>query len=128
MSDNVIIKEIFIHTSVEKVFKSFTDVDTLLSWHGKEAELNPVPGGIYKVVFEDGTTIIGNYIEVIPNKKLIYTARYGDVNSEITILFSERDGGTHIHLTQVFDPGQDISSFDGGWDYFLGLLVERWGR
>lgn len=126
MSDNKLVKEIHIKAPVEKVFASFTDEVTLLSWHGKEATLEPYPGGIYKVVFEDGTTIIGKYKEVIPNEKLVYTARYGDVDSEITILFTHVDNGTHIHLTQVFSSGQDITSFDGGWDYFLGLLVKRW--
>ena len=126
MGDHILTKEIFIKAPVEKVFMSFTDEETLLSWHGKKAQLEPRSGGIYKVVFEDGTTILGKYIEVVPNEKLIYSARYGDVDSVITIVFTAIDNGTLLQLTQVFDKGQDISSFDGGWDHFLGLLADRW--
>ena len=115
-------KNIWIDAPLESVYNCFTKSEAMLAWHGKEVELNPVPGGVYKVVFEDGTVILGQYLSVDPLKKVVYTASYGNVSSVITVEFFEEDGGTRLKLEQVFDPGQDISSFDAGWDYFLGLL------
>ena len=48
---NVLHKEIWIKASLEKVFAHFTKSEAMLEWLGKEVELDPVPGGIYRVVF-----------------------------------------------------------------------------
>lgn len=100
----------------------------MLAWHGKEVEVNPVPGGIYKVIFADGTTILGEYKEVSPYSRVIYSANYNGVDSLITIDFLPRDGGTLIKLQQEFDPEQDTSSFDQGWNYFLQILQDHFGE
>ena len=126
MSSNFITKEIWINASVEEVFASFTKAGAMLKWHGKEVETNPIPGGIYRVVFENGDTILGEFKKVEPGKKVVYSARYMEVESVVTITFSEEGGGTKVELYQEFSPDQDISSFKQGWDYFLGLLKEYW--
>ncbi len=126
MSGNFITKEIWIKASVQEVFDSFTNAEAMLKWHGKEVETNPVVGGIYRVVFENGDTIIGEFKEVVPGKKVVYSARYMEVDSVVTISFTEEDGGTRVELYQEFAPDQDISSFKEGWGYFLGLLKEYW--
>lgn len=120
--DNILYKEIWIKASIEDVFNCFTKSEAMLTWHGKEVELNPTSGGIYKVVFEDGTVILGMYKEVEHNKKVVYTASYGNVESLITVDFIKENGGTKIKLKQEFTSGQDTLSFDHGWDYFLGIL------
>lgn len=122
--NNILHKEIWIKSSIEKVFDCFTKSEAMLAWHGKEIELNPVPGGIYKVVFEDGTVILGTYKEVIPHKRVVYTASYGNVDSLIEIDFAEEKDGVRIKLKQTFALDQNISSFQGGWDYFLDMLKD----
>ena len=124
--NNYLFKEIWIKAPVEKVFACFTQAEAMLSWHGKEITLDPVPGGIYKVVFEDGSFILGEYKEVLSNQRVVYTANYNEVSSIITVTFTEKDGGTLLKLKQEFQPNQDIRPFDQGWDYFLGLLRDLW--
>ncbi|NET34403.1 MAG: SRPBCC domain-containing protein [Cyanothece sp. SIO1E1] len=128
MKTNSIHKEIWINAPIERAFASFTDAEAMLAWHGKEIEVNPVPGGIYKVTFEDGTTILGEYKEVSPHSRVIYSANYNGVDSLITIDFLPRDGGTLIKLQQEFDPEQVTSSFDHGWNYFLQILQDHFGE
>ncbi len=122
--NNILTKEIWINTSIDSAFDCFTKSEAMLAWHGKEIELDPVPGGIYKVVFEDGTVILGAYKEVEQNKRVVYTAKYGNVESLIKVTFAEEDGGVRVKIKQEFSPDQDTSSFNEGWDYFLGLLRE----
>ncbi|GEM_PF-3210852 len=126
--NNVLHKEVWIDSNLEDVFAHFTNAEAMLKWHGKEVELDPVPGGIYKVTFENGTTIIGAYIEVEPNKRVLYSARYGNVDSTVEVRFEEERGGVRVKIRQEFETGQDLSSFDHGWDYFLHLLQLRWAR
>ncbi|MEO9802647.1 MAG: SRPBCC domain-containing protein [Reichenbachiella sp.] len=121
---NSLYKEIWIKAPVEKVFACFTEEKAMLTWHGKEVSSDPKPGGIYKVVFEDGTIILGEYREVELNKRVVYSASYGEVESVVYIDFILENEGTRVKLKQEFLPDQDISSFEGGWDYFLGLLKE----
>lgn len=121
---NILYKEIWIDAPIEKVFASFTEEEAMLTWHGKEVSSDPRPGGIYKVVFENGTTILGKYKEVVPNKRVVYSASYEEVTSVVSIDFISEKGGTAVKLKQEFSPKQDISSFKEGWDYFLGLLKD----
>ncbi len=122
MKSNFLFKEIWIKAPIEEVFACFTEEEAMLTWHGKEVTLNAVPGGIYKVIFENGTTIRGIYQEVVPLEKIVYTANYEGVDSVVTVQFVTQEGGTLVQLRQEFSPDQDIASFDYGWDYFLGIL------
>ena len=119
---NELKKAIWINAPIEEVFASFTDQDAMMEWHGKHVETNPVEGGMYRVVFENGTEINGSFVEVHPPTRLVYRASYGDVSSTVEINLVSVDGGTQVYLVQRFEADQDTSSFNEGWDYFLGLL------
>lgn len=123
--ENIPTKEIWIESSVEEVYKSFTQEEAMLEWHGKEVELNPVPGGIYRVVFENNDIILGEFKEVLENKYILYQANYGAVQTVVEIRLITEKGGTTILLKQEFLPKQDSSTFTMGWDYFLGILKKR---
>jgi len=119
---NVLVKEIWINAPVPEVFKCFTDAKAMAKWHGKVVELNPVPGGIYKVEFESGDIIVGEFKEIEINKRLLYIANYWNVQTIIEIRFTPDSNGTRLNVRQEFLPDQDTSSFSHGWDYFLGIL------
>lgn len=120
--NTILLKEIWINAPVAEVFRSFTQAEAMLAWHGKEVELNPVPGGIYRVVFENGDVIQGEFKEVEQNKRVLYRASYGNVDSVIEINFIAENEGTTVKLRQEFFAGGDFSTFSFGWDYFLGKL------
>jgi uncharacterized protein YndB with AHSA1/START domain len=120
--ENILLKEIWIKSPVGEVFKSFTNEEAMLEWHGKEVELNPTPGGVYRVVFENGDTINGHFKKLIENEYISYKANYSGVETEVEIELIAENGGTTIKLKQEFLPKQDSSSFNMGWDYFLGIL------
>ena len=121
-------KEIWINASPKKVFACFTDAEQMLSWHGKQVETNPTPGGIYRLVFENGDEINGIFKEVTRYSKVVYSANYAGVESVVTINLIPQNDGTLVKLRQVFSDQEDLSSFDHGWDYFLGLLAEKFAQ
>ena len=126
MDDNFITKELWINVPVEDVYRCFTEETSMLTWHGKEVELNPVPGGIYRVVFENGDVILGEFLEVIPCKKLWYKADYGAVSTKVEVHFVSENEGTTIKLRQEFLSSRDSSTFNAGWDYFLRILKSEY--
>ncbi len=123
--NKILRKEIWIKAPIDQVFDCFTKSEAMLTWHGKKVELNPVPGGVYRVVFENGTEIIGAFKQVIPNERIIYSARYGKVDSLIEINFVEEKNGVRIKIKQEFFLDQETSSFDHGWEYFLCILKQQ---
>jgi uncharacterized protein YndB with AHSA1/START domain len=48
-------REVRIDARPETVFACFTDPALLVGWKGLEATLDPVPGGIYRVVINSRT-------------------------------------------------------------------------
>ncbi len=120
-----ITKEIVISAPIERVFRCFTDQDELITWHGKEATIDPVPGGVYAVTFENGNTIQGVFLEVEPPNRIRYEASYMGVPTVVEVSFATIAQGTRVSLRQEFEPSQDTGPFSDGWDYFLARLSER---
>ena len=49
----VVEREVRIAARPETVFEFFTDPDKMVLWKGREADLDPQPGGIYRVEMGD---------------------------------------------------------------------------
>lgn len=119
-------KEIWIEAPVSDVYKCFTEAEAMLTWHGKEVELNPVPGGIYHVIFENGDEILGEFKELHLNERVVYFASYWGIDTLVEVDFIPKDDGTLVKLKQDFEPDVDLASFSHGWDYFLNRLEVLW--
>jgi uncharacterized protein YndB with AHSA1/START domain len=65
--------EVYIAARPETVFAYFTDPDKMVMWKGIEATLDPLPGGIYRVSINGRDVARGEYVEVIPNSRVVFT-------------------------------------------------------
>jgi len=99
----------------EKVFRAFTDPDAMASWlppYGfvcKVHALDAKVGGTYKMSFLNFSTgnshsFGGEYLEIVPGKRLKYTDRFDDPNLPgemiTTVTFTAVSCGTEIMVTQ----------------------------
>lgn len=99
----------------EKVFKAFTQPDAIASWlppYGfvcKVHAMDVKQGGSYKMSFLNFSTgnshsFGGEYLEIVPGKKLKYNDRFDDPNLPgemiTTITFTAVSCGTEMHVTQ----------------------------
>jgi uncharacterized protein YndB with AHSA1/START domain len=91
MTTNKVTLHRVLTASPEKVYKAFTDADALASWiapYGficKVHSMDLQVGGQYKMSFTNfGTgsshSFGGEYIEIIPNERLVYTDVFDDPN------------------------------------------------
>lgn len=99
----------------EKVFRAFTDPDAMASWlppygfvckvHSMDAKV----GGTYRMSFVNfstgnGHSFGGEYLEIVPGKKLKYTDRFDDPNLPgemiTTVTFTAVSCGTEMSVTQ----------------------------
>ena len=128
---------------VEKVFRAFTDADALARWlppEGFTAKVDSMDvqvGGKYKMSFTNFTTgqthgFGGEYREIVPNQRLVYTDMFDDPNLPgeilVTIIFKSVSCGTELRITQAGIP--DVIPLEScylGWQQslqFLAKLVE----
>lgn len=114
MANIVTLHRIF-SAPVEKVYKAFTDADAMAAWfppYGfvcKVHHMDMKMGGTYKMTFTNFTTghghsFGGEYVEIIPNKKIKYTDQFDDPNLPgqmiTTIELKQVLCGTELYATQ----------------------------
>lgn len=66
-------REIVVDATPETVFEYLTLPDKLVEWNGTEVEIDPRPGGVYRVLAGGTYQAAGEYVEVVPNEKVVYT-------------------------------------------------------
>jgi uncharacterized protein YndB with AHSA1/START domain len=113
----------------ETVFSYFTDPEKYRRWMGREAELDPRPGGLYRVKVSDLGAVSGRYVEVDPPRRVIFTWGWegndevppGSSTVEVTL---EADGdATIVRLRHTGLPGDESRALHGqGWTHYLSRL------
>jgi uncharacterized protein YndB with AHSA1/START domain len=123
----------------ETVFSFFTDADLYRQWQGVDAELDPRPGGIFRVTMtgRTGVTTTGVYLEVEAPRRIVYTWGWepGDdlldgqkevpPGSSTVEMNLEADGdGTLLRLRHSGLPTETACLFHNwGWDVTLNQLI-----
>jgi uncharacterized protein YndB with AHSA1/START domain len=110
------------------VFPYFTDPEKYCLWQGLEAELDPRPGGIFRLRFFDGGAVEGEYLVVDPPRRLVFSWGWnGDVlppgmadappgSTTVEITFVPDGDGTIIQLRHSGLPSDAASGFHVyGW-------------
>jgi uncharacterized protein YndB with AHSA1/START domain len=126
----VIEKVITIAARPETVFRLLTDPKEYVRWKGKLAQLEPRPGGTFRVDFmNDKDIVVGKFVEVLPARRVVFTWGWegngivppGSSTVEIDL---EPDGeGTRLRLVHRGLPEGAIATHTEGWDYFLPRLT-----
>jgi uncharacterized protein YndB with AHSA1/START domain len=128
---NVVAREIRIDASPETVFEFFTDPKKMVQWKGRAADLDPSAGGTYRVEISDRAIAAGEYVEVDPPKRVVFTWGWegqdtpvppGSSTVEVTL---EPDGdGTIVRLRHKDLPEEARGEHGHGWDHYLGRLAK----
>jgi len=132
LSADPLIKEIFIDAPPEVVFQFLTDPVKMVRWMGIAAEVDPRPGGVYRLDPNGRDVILGKYLEVIPNHRVVFTWGWekpsegmpavpaGSTRVEID-LQAEGDG-TRVRLTHSELPPAARDRHELGWGHYLMRL------
>ncbi len=102
-------------TSPEKVYRAFLEADALAQWLPPNGftctvhHLEPKAGGTFKMSFRNFTTgnghsFGGEYVELVPGERLIYTDRFDDPNLpgeiKVTVALKKVLVGTEVNIEQ----------------------------
>lgn len=131
----------FIKAPRQQVFAAWTDPEQLREWFGPEhvqtrrLTANPQVGGRFQwdLTSPEGEemTVKGEYREVIPNQKVVFTWQWQNdedwmTDSVVTVELSDAKGGTDLCLTHERLPNEKSSNgHTKGWNSSLDKL-EKW--
>ena len=113
--------EIRIDASPETVFALLTDPLQMKTWFAELVEAEARPGGVFRLSGPAGVSIEGTYLEVIPNRKVVFT--WGGVEglkpgqSTVEFLLEPVGEGTLVYLRHYGLPPPSIESHRSGWIY-----------
>ena len=124
-----VVRELTIKASPATIFPYLVDPDRLVQWMGTEASLNAVPGGEFRVLCGGVNPSAGEYKEVVPNLKVIFTFGW-DLpghpipagSTEVEITLTPEGEQTLLRLTHRGLPDDAIGDHVNGWNYYLGRL------
>jgi uncharacterized protein YndB with AHSA1/START domain len=124
-----LVQEISIAARPETVFEFFMDPDKMVRWKGRTAKLEPTPGGIYRVEINDRAVARGEYVEVDPPRRVVFTWGWeggGPVppgTSTVEIDLTPDGEGTLLRLTHRDLPEEEVEQHADGWGHFLPRLA-----
>src|SRR6516164_5475288 len=113
--------EIRIDASPETVFALLTEPLQMKTWFAELVEAEARPGGVFRLSGPAGVSIEGTYLEVIPNRKVVFT--WGGVEglkpgqSTVEFLLEPVGEGTLVYLRHYGLPRPSIESHRSGWIY-----------
>jgi uncharacterized protein YndB with AHSA1/START domain len=125
-----LVREVLIDARPETVFEYLTVPSRHVEWQGVEAELDPRPGGIFRVLVGGNHYAAGEFVEVIPNEKVVITFGWDEPGHPIpagsTIveytLHPEGDK-TRLRLVHRNLPDDAVVQHTHGWDHYLERLA-----
>jgi uncharacterized protein YndB with AHSA1/START domain len=127
----VIERVITIDAPPDIVFRLLTDPVQYVRWKGKLAELEPRPGGGFRVEFQSAKDIAaGKYVEVIRDRRVVFTWGWegNDAvppgSSTVEIDLQPMGSGTRLRLVHRGLPQEAVASHTQGWDIFLPRLSD----
>ena len=118
-----------------KVYAAWTNAETMKKWFAPGPR-NPEPsvldvrvGGKYKIIMKgesDAPVVVGEYKEVIPSQKLMFTWQWeGSPNPPtlVTVTFKDIAGGTEVVLVhEGFAMAEYTESHRQGWQAIMAKL------
>ena len=100
------------------------------SWLGTDVEFDPRPGGIYKLNVGGHDPALGEFVEVTPNEKVVFTFGWAEAghpipagSTTVAITLLAKGDETLVRLVHSGLPDDAISDHEEGWQHFLDRLA-----
>jgi uncharacterized protein YndB with AHSA1/START domain len=129
-NEDVLERELRIAARPETVFAFFTDPARMLRWMGKDVLLDPRPGGIFRNDVDGQYVARGEYLEVVPHSRVVFTWGWEGEGSEtppgastVEVTLVADGEGTILRLRHSGLSAAERASHGQGWDHFLPRLA-----
>lgn len=131
MIEVVVIRRIA--ASPATVFSFFTNIQRWTAWQGVDGEIDPRPGGVFRVRMPGAQVATGQFLEVVPDRKLVFTWGWEGEGSplppgtsRVEIELAPHEGGTLLRLTHTGLATAELAEHHReGWERYLQRLTVR---
>jgi uncharacterized protein YndB with AHSA1/START domain len=117
-----------IAASPDVVYSYLTESSRWSRWQGEEATIEAQPGGIFVMKMPNGAIARGQFVELIPDQKVVFTWGWVDHpgvppgSSTVQIEISEVVDGSLVTLTHRGLPADEVDIHIVGWNHYLPRL------
>jgi uncharacterized protein YndB with AHSA1/START domain len=124
-------REVRIQASPETIFPFFTEPEMMIRWMGASVEVDPRPGGIYRVEIARGIHVArGEYVEVSPPRRVVFTWGWESEDSPVrpassTVEVTLTPDGDHTIVRLVHSDlpsAESAGAHAVGWEHYLSRL------
>jgi uncharacterized protein YndB with AHSA1/START domain len=126
-------RDVFIAARPETVFNFLIDAQLMTHWLGSFQQLDPRPGGIFQVEVSPGNIARGEYIEVVPFRRVAFTWGWNSLRPDLAALrpgtslveieLEPQGGGTRLRLRHSHLPDELRPIHGERWSAHLNRLV-----
>lgn len=123
------VKEIRVSARPETIFPFFTDPTRMVQWKGISAQLDARPGGIYRVNVTGKDVARGEYVEVTPYSKVVFTWGWEEEGSPlppgastIEVTLTPDGEETVVRLRHYGLTEEQKKSHLEGWEHYMPRL------
>ena len=113
----------------EVVFPYFTDPSKIVAWMGARATLSPEPGGVYRVELPIGFNIVGEFEEVDPPRRVVFSWGWDHEDtlvrpgsSRVEVDLERVEEGTRVMLRHHKLSPDSAAQHTIGWIHYLERL------
>ena len=126
-----LVHEIMIDATPETIYSMITDREKHLHWEGTDAVIDPRPGGRYEVLIAGQFQSGGEFVELVPNEKVVFTFGWDVPGNPITpgsttveITLHPEGGKTRLRLRHTDLPDDDAATAHRhGWTHYTARLA-----
>jgi uncharacterized protein YndB with AHSA1/START domain len=142
---DIIPVEVTVHVPVAPadVFPYLTDPARYVRWMGSKAQLEPVPGGVFRLGMPDGFAGAGTFADVVFPHLVVFTWGFADDeaashtkgggapsaampagSTRVTVTLQDRGDGTRLTLRHENLPSEELrAAHDVAWSTYLPRLA-----
>jgi uncharacterized protein YndB with AHSA1/START domain len=125
-----LVREIVIDATPETIWPFLTEPEMHKQWMGTVVEIDPRPGGTYRVLVAGEHQSSAEFIEVVPNEKLTYTFGWEQEGNPITpgstiveLTLQPEGDKTRVRLVHRGLPADAVGDHEHGWTRYLDRLI-----
>lgn len=128
-------REVTIAASPETVWEFLVDPQKVMLWMGESVEYDVRPGGEYRIGVVPGNIARGEFVEIDPPRRLVYTFGWESVRradspsippGASTVEFDLEPEGDSTRVRFVhrdLPSAESAESHSEGWDHYIGRLA-----